>query len=95
MRHSAVVSESVLLYVIYDHPKDFPNHWVVRRWTSYLPVSLGPGVTLLGKKAKPEPLCFPACSLEEARKVVPKGAVQVPKEDHDDPCIAEIWSDER
>lgn len=31
----------LLQHVIYDHPRDFPDHWVVRTWT-ILPGELKP-----------------------------------------------------
>lgn len=73
--------ESVSLWVIYDHPSDYPGHFVVRRWevVGGVPVPL------------PESQCGLAESLENARGFVPGGAVNLGRSDGDDSVIVEVW----
>ena len=67
-------------WTIYDHPKDYPDNFVVRRWK-------------LGDKDKPIPEqeCSLASSLEEARKFIPDGLVRIPPLFGEDPVIVETW----
>lgn len=67
-------------YVIYDHPKDFPDKFVVRKWI------IGSGVVTpqVGLFAQ-------ADTLEEARDALPFGLNQMPVFENDDPVIAEVW----
>lgn len=68
-------------YTIYDHPKDYPRHFVVREWT--LP---------LGVDQKPvagNPMLF--ATLEAARHWVPRGMASMPRSLGDDPKIIETW----
>lgn len=67
-------------YVIYDHPKDFPDKFVVRRW------DIGPG------SVTPQPGIFAeADSLDDARDAIPAGLTRMPVFENDDPVIAEVW----
>lgn len=66
-------------FVIYDHPSDYPDHFVVRRW-DIMPDSL-----------KPDQECKIANSLVEARSLVPHGYHRLPRAKNDDPKIVEIW----
>jgi len=68
-------TEMPSLYVIYDHPRDFPDHWVVRVWHGEIP--RGDGVLF--------------DSLEEARASLPPGATNLHREPGDDSAIAECW----
>lgn len=63
------------VWAIYDHPKDYPNHWVVRCWYGLVPE--------IGAM-----LCS---SLEEARELVPKDAIKLGTLPGEDPAIAETW----
>lgn len=67
-------------YVIYDHPADHPDHFVVREWT-------------IGKGPAPVPSdnFILAASLEEARTHIPEGLVQIGRMPNDDPVIVEVW----
>jgi hypothetical protein len=66
-------------YTIYDHPKDHPEGFVVRRWT----------VSIAGAWCDAE--CSVAESLEAARRLVPEGMMPVPRFPKDDPVIVETW----
>lgn len=68
-------------FTIYDHPLDFPNEFVVRRWM-VLDGELKPAV---------EKACRTAATLEEARKLVPPGYICSPRMPDDDARIVESW----
>lgn len=69
-------------WVIYDHPLDFPEHFVVRCWI------VGPGSIAHTGEA------WLRDSLEGAREVIagnfPDG-VCLARQPDDDPAIAEVW----
>lgn len=63
------------LYVIYDHPRDYPGEFVVRGW----------------ELEKPRELLGSANTLEGARKLLPPGLVNLGRYEQDDPFIVEVW----
>lgn len=68
------------MYVIYDHPKDFPVNFVVRCW-----------IVDEGKvKAKKRAHAIVE-SLKEARKSIPFGFIPIMRDSDDDPTIVEVW----
>jgi len=67
------------IWVIYDHPWDFPNNWVVRAHV----------VTAKGNE--PQNACVVCGSLDEARSAIPYGLVCVPRTTEDDTKIYETW----
>lgn len=72
----------IYLWVIYEHPKDFPDHYVVRRW-QLLGDVCAPKMDIEGS---------PALTLEEARAFVPNGASCIGRDPYnDDPVIKEVW----
>lgn len=62
-------------YVIYDHPRDYPDEVVCRWWR---PEGAGPIV------ARGE-------TVEEVREQLPEGLVNIGRFRDDDPAIAEVW----
>lgn len=73
------MTDELSTYTIYDHPRDYPDSWVVRRWQV---VGAGPvdaGVVAL------------APTLEEARQAVPPGLVCLERSQDDDLTIVETW----
>jgi hypothetical protein len=68
-------------YTIYDHPRDYPDHFVVRTW--------------LVKPGKPEPEPTDEVrltdTLEEARKHIPPQCVCFQRNEEDDPAVLETW----
>lgn len=66
-------------YTIYDHPKDFPDGFVVREW------EITAGATTPGPAVTVE-------TLEEARAVVPGGLFRIDRAPDDDPVIVETWT---
>lgn len=67
-------------YAIYQNPTDYPNKFVLRKWT------IGPGTTL----AEVNPVAV-VDSLEDARDSVPEGLFLIPRSQEDDPVIVEVW----
>jgi len=75
--------QMIAFYVIYDHPSDYPNDYVLRKQASIFV----PG-------QPPESVQEAACrvgSLEEMRSHVPMGAVCLGRYGNDDPKIVEVW----
>ena len=63
------------LICIYDHPTDYPGHFVARVWDLNTPtrlVALSP-------------------TLEGIREHIPSGMARIPRSEHDDPHIVEVW----
>lgn len=71
---------ALLLYTIYDRPRDFPGHVVVRPTVvSALGVRQRPCVGIYG-------------SVDEAREDMRAlGLYLIPRDVRDDPCIVETW----
>jgi hypothetical protein len=69
------------LFVIYDHPKDFPRHWVVRRWRVT-------GRGSLEAQLRPTALTE---TLTKARRHIPEGLIRIQRHPQDDPAIAEVY----
>ena len=73
------MSENLVVYVVYDHPKDNPGHFVVRPW------SLG------NRGFQPSLTATLYDTLEEARKTIPATMRRFDRFENDDPCIVEVW----
>jgi hypothetical protein len=69
------------MYVIYDHPRDFPDHFVVR---PHLVLDQGRG-SLASKNG------FLFDDLAAAREFVPKQMVKIFRHPKDDPVIVETY----
>lgn len=69
----------MIYYVIYYKPLDFPNHWVVRKFTMHSNMSV----------EAHEPKLF--TTLNASRESIPKGRVCFLRNDEDDPVIIETW----
>ena len=68
-------------YAIYDHPRDYPNHYVVRRWDIHpgVPVPIPNGNAELSE------------TLSDARAAIPTGFVNIGRQAGDDLVILEVW----
>jgi hypothetical protein len=73
-------SESLSMWVVYDHPKDFPDGYIARRWeaTRDGPVMTGD----IMKATRLEPLRLALAT---------EGLTQLPRSPSDDLKIVEIW----
>lgn len=72
-------NDSLYMWVIYDHPSDHPDSFVVRRWR----------VTSNGPIADQE--CRLASSLPGARRYIPRHLSMLERADGDDPTVVETW----
>lgn len=63
------------IWVIYKNPLDYPNKFVARKWLTDIPTQ-----TL-----------HTADTLEEIRKQIPTGLVNINRQPSDDPTIVEVW----
>jgi hypothetical protein len=66
-------------WVIYDHPRDYPDQFVMRRWAVSADLMLATDDMAL------------ADTLVEIRKKVPPGLYRLERFADDDPCIVEVW----
>ena len=66
-------------WVVYDHPRDYPDVFVMRRW------KILDGVVLATDEVKT------AATLKEIRALVPPGLYRLSRFEDDDPCIVEVW----
>jgi hypothetical protein len=75
-------SEALGFYVIYDHPTDYPEHFVVRvHW-------------IVSGRVEPitEAICHTFVTLDEARQFAGQdGRVKINRHENDDSKIVETW----
>lgn len=64
------------IWVVYDHPKDYPKHYVARYWNGW-------------EKTDEIMLSFKLELLQ--LDLSSMGLVQLSRSDKDDPCIVEVW----
>ena len=69
-------SKSILIWVIYDNPKDFPGKFVVRKFHNDVPEKDAHAIE---------------DTLDAARLKLPEGLVHLPRHEADDTCIVECW----
>jgi hypothetical protein len=67
----------ITLYVVYCHPRDYPEEFVVRRWT-------------LDQPERGDPFLRGA-SLDDVRALLPPGLYNLGRHEDDDPVIVEVW----
>lgn len=70
------------MFVIYRHPRDYPDKYVVRRWW----IGRTPG--------KPQPdtdRFFVADTLEGVRAHIPPNFFRIERDPNDEPQIVECW----
>ena len=78
-RGGTLDSTEMQQWVIYAHPRDYPNRYVMRRWR------------IQGATIVPTDDIALADSLQEIRKKLPSGLFRLARFEDDDPCIAEVW----
>lgn len=70
----------MIQYAIYDHPKDFPEGYVVREWW------------IMQNRSEPLPgMCGGHDTLEKARASLPDGLTKIARHPDDDPTLIEAW----
>lgn len=73
-------SHSLLVWVVYCNPSDYPNKYVVR-----VHQAMNDGTVEVSKNA------WVRDSLAEVRSLVPWGLFCMPRDPNDDPSIVESW----
>ena len=73
------MSEVLVIWVIYERPRDYPNSYVVR------PQAMVDGMLIASQE------CVVAPTLEAARAALPHGLTMIPRFENDDPAIVETW----
>lgn len=73
------MSAILTMYVVYDHPLDFPDEFVVREWNSKL------ASVTAGK------LVAHDASYEEVIKSIRSDFTNIGRQPDDDPAIKEVW----
>lgn len=74
------------MWVIYDHPADFPDAWVALQWV----FEVGKGAA--DNTYKPSSIILIAQKLDTLRaKMLELGLVSLARDPSDDPCIVEAW----
>lgn len=86
MEPESKTATEVILHtlVVYAHPRDYPNGFVVRRWR----------VVRGEPEPVPDSLGVGFASLERARDWIEQhypGMVRMARSPDDDPCIAEVY----
>lgn len=69
----------ITAWVIYDHPQDYPEHWVVR------------AQDIIAGEVIPRKECTLHATLSSAREAIPAGFCSLPPFSDDDPVIVEVW----
>jgi hypothetical protein len=74
-------ADGLTMYTIYDHPKDFPDHFVVRKWKVIAPniSPISDGVLGISE------------TLDGARKMLPMECTCLSRDDSDESQIVESW----
>lgn len=72
-------AKPMVVYTIYDHPRDFPHNFVCRQYQ------------VLPGQAEPTGEFWVAPSLEMVRALIPVGMTRIERDPKDDPVIVESW----
>lgn len=72
--------QQMIQWAIYDHPTDYPRHFVCRQWV------------IAGETVMPG-ACVLFETLEEARAFIPDGMTCIPQQPSDDPKIVETGTE--
>jgi hypothetical protein len=80
MPRTMAKSDLLTMWVVYDHPKDFPDEFIARLWMVGSGQTICCGKTLTSK------------SLDQLRgELRARGFTVIPRMDGDDPKIVEVW----
>jgi hypothetical protein len=69
---------ALILWTIYERPRDFPEGYVLRSWRTTGEWQVPGEASYFG-------------DLEAARAAVPAGLFRLPRQDDDDPAVLETW----
>lgn len=77
----APTHEPLVMYTVYEHPRDYPDEFVIRR------CAIGPGTIT------PDRTLFArGPTLESVRDQLPRGLVCLRRLPDDEPQIVEVWT---
>jgi hypothetical protein len=76
----------MMMWTIYQHPKDFPDDYVMRATCV-----MGEGGHVPAGTIVSSGIAWVAPTLEELREIVPPDKARLERTEHDDPAIAEVW----
>jgi hypothetical protein len=76
----AVDEDTILVWAVYEHPKDFSELWIAR------PYRCNPIV-------EPLHVHLEAATVEELRAQLPPNLVRLPRSPNDEPQLVETWHD--
>lgn len=79
LQRAALSLGQMLIWTIYDHPKDFADFFVAR------PLIIRP------KTSGPIPMHLMARDLKTLRALLPHGLTRLGRQEADDPVILEVW----
>jgi hypothetical protein len=82
MRVASRAHATLEMFVVYDHPRDYPDHFVVRRWI----IGAQPGEPL-----SDDGWLYIADTLEQIRNYIPPHCVRLERDPNDEPQIVESW----
>jgi hypothetical protein len=69
------------LYFVYDHPKDFPNDFVVRRW-----------MLVKGELIPDKEIMMKTSNYADIKtEMMYMGLTKMARQPDDEPCIKETW----
>lgn len=78
------MNREIILFVVYDHPRDYPDRWVVRKQI----VKFGEFDATVTHDRVPVVVSE---TLDEARQSIPIEANNIGRMPGDDPVIYEVW----
>jgi hypothetical protein len=73
-----MTEQALTIWTVYEHPSDFPDHFVAR------PFYVGPGLDRGNQVLLAE-------TLDELRALLPAGLICMARSENDDPVIVEVW----
>ncbi len=68
------------MFVVYRHPRDYPERYVLRRWW-----------VSAGVQSPDDDWFYLADTLDQIREYVPAGCVRLERDPKDQPQIVEVW----
>ena len=77
-RSTEIHQQLLPMWVVYDHPRDFPDGFIARKWW-------------VGSTAEPTLVKLSSGTLEGVRALLPRGFYRIERYHADDPCIVEVW----
>ena len=84
MTDQIVNNSAACMWVIYDHPVEYPEYYVARQWV------LGQGPDA-GKYGPTDALILDKDLTSLRQKVSSGGRIMIPRDPSDDPVILEVW----